>query len=219
MGNYRPAVPTEQRHRDAALRRVAAGADDDKVHFTAFEQADDATLALGANVHAQVRVMLLEPGNGFRQHEARLRMRGGQRQLAVRFFAQVRRQGADVACFVQDAAGTLQHLPAGRCHGVQTLAATGEYLKTQFAFELLELLADARLGGVNVVGGERDVKAGVGDGDNVAKLREGHEIDSRMGDVQGCALRMAQHIQLTNHPGRRFIMISAIGVMPVVDRP
>jgi hypothetical protein len=40
-------------------------------------------------------------------------------------------------------------------------------------------------------------------------LREGHEIGSRMGRVQGCALRLPQHIQLTNHPGRRFITISA----------
>ncbi|GAB2581234.1 hypothetical protein GCM10027066_23830 [Dyella jejuensis] len=71
------------------------------------------------------------------------------------------------------------------------------------------MLADAGLGGMDVIGGQGDIQAGVGDGDDVAKLREGHEIGSRMGRVQGCALRMAQHIQLTNHPGRRFIMLSA----------
>jgi hypothetical protein len=39
-------------------------------------------------------------------------------------------------------------------------------------------------------------------------LREGHEIGSRKGRMQGCALRMAQHIQLWQHPGARFITIS-----------
>ncbi|GLQ45002.1 hypothetical protein GCM10007862_00530 [Dyella lipolytica] len=61
---------------------------------------------------------------------------------------------------------------------------------------------------MHVVGGQGDVEAGVGDGDDVAKLREGHEIGSRMDRVQGCALRMAQHIQLTDHPGWRFITVS-----------
>ena len=94
-------------------------------------------------MHAQVGVLLLQLCNGFRQDEARLGMRGGQREFAVGFFTQIGGQRTDIACLVQDAARPFQYLSASGRDRIQALAAPGKHLKAQLAFELLELLADA----------------------------------------------------------------------------
>src|SRR5690242_21933314 len=57
---------------------------------------------------------------------------------------------------------------------VQALALAIEQLKAQLLLQLLELLAETRLGSVHALGSQGDVEPGVGDRDEVAQLGQRH---------------------------------------------
>jgi hypothetical protein len=61
-----------------------------------------------------------------------------------------------------------QHVLAGGRDRFEAAALALEQQEAEFILELLELLGQARLGGVDALGGQGDVEAGVGDGDQVA---------------------------------------------------
>ena len=147
-----------------------------------------------------------------RQHETRLRVRGGQDQSAAVLAALVGGVGADVAGFVEDAARVHQHALAGGGDRFQAAALAREQLEAEFVLELLELLGQAGLGGVHALGGQGDVEAGIGDGDEVAELGEGHVGADRRGgdagprgraavDVGGCRQHIGVYISLDTNKG------------------
>ena len=47
-------------------------------------------------------------------------------------------------------------------------------MEAQFVFQLFELLGQARLGGVHALGRLGDIEIGIGDGNEVAQLGQGH---------------------------------------------
>ncbi len=63
-------------------------------------------------------------------------------------------QRTDVGGFGEDDAGTFDHLTASHGDGVQALALAREQAEAEFIFQLLELLADAGLGGMDTFGGD-----------------------------------------------------------------
>ena len=81
---------------------------------------------------------------------------------------------ADVGDFGQHLARVLDHPHAGRGDALQAAALATEQLEAEFVLQLLELLGQARLGGMHALGRLGDVQAGIGDGDEVAQLGQGH---------------------------------------------
>jgi hypothetical protein len=61
---------------------------------------------------------------------------------------------------------------------LQAAALAHEQQETQLVLQLLELLGQARLGGVHARGGQGDVQPGVGDGNQIAQLGERHGAGS-----------------------------------------
>ena len=59
-------------------------------------------------------------------------------------------------------------------HRVEALALADEQLEAEFVLKLPELLAQAWLGSVDAFRGQRDVEAGVGDGNEIAQLGKRH---------------------------------------------
>src|SRR5699024_7245209 len=127
---------------------------------------------------ADQRVLLPERGNRRRQHEARLRMGREEYQLAMHVATQVGGQRTDGAGLFQDDAGAGDDLMPGGRDRAQALALACKQLESEFAFELLELLADARLRGVDALGGEGDVEAGIGNRNDITQLCQGHDVRS-----------------------------------------
>src|SRR5690606_515459 len=84
--------------------------------------------------------------------------------------AQAVRQAAYRFHFPHDRARPLDDEIAGRRDPVEALALTGEQLNPELLFQELELLADARLRGVEAIGGGRDVEAVVDDRQQVFQL-------------------------------------------------
>ena len=109
-----------------------------------------------------------------RQHETRLRMRGGENQAAVRVAALVGCVGTDVGGFGEQAARVREDMRAGGGDRFEAAAPACEQQETEFVLELLELLGQAGLRGVDAFGGEGDVEAGIGDGNEIAELGQGH---------------------------------------------
>ena len=63
--------------------------------------------------------------------------------------------------------------PGGR-HARQVAAVTHEDLESEFVLEQLDLLADARLRGVQLLGRGGDVEAGLRDGCEITELVQFH---------------------------------------------
>ncbi len=175
---HQPA-PAVQRHRDAALRLVACGADHRDVGIALAQQIQRGALGGVLQVHADLRVGPLDPGDGRRQHEARLGMGGGQDQLALALATLVGRVGADVVGFGQHRARALDDFLARRGHRFQAASLAHEQQEAQFVLQLLELLGQARLGGMHAGRRQRDVEVGIGDRHQVAKLGQRHRNPSR----------------------------------------
>ncbi|KAG1396487.1 hypothetical protein G6F59_013798 [Rhizopus arrhizus] len=121
-------------------------------------------------MHADLRIRLLDRRHRRRQHEARLGVGGGQDQLALALAALVGGIGADVVGLGQHRAGAGDDLGPGRGDRFQAAPLAHEQQEAELVLQLLELLGQARLGGVHARGGQRDVQLGVGDGNQIAQL-------------------------------------------------
>jgi hypothetical protein len=153
-----------------------------------FEQAHDLRVALRLQVDDDCRIAAFQRGNRRRQNEARLRVRRRDRQLAFLVATDVRRDRVHVARLGEDDARAPDHLVAGRGDFVEALALAREQLESELALELFQLFGKTGLGRVDAFGGERDVESGVGNGNEVSELREGHVIGPQavgVGDLRG----------------------------------
>ena len=79
------------------------------------------------------------------------------------------------------------HALAGGRDAFQAAALAHEQLEAEFVLQLLELFRQARLRGMHALGRERDVQPGIGDGDEVAQLGQGH------GGADGMVAKAAIH--------------------------
>ena len=125
-------------------------------------------------LQAHIRVMLAKRPDGFRQRIARLGVRGGDDQAAFGLAGELFAHALEVFGFAQDALGNAQHLLARLGHRHHALAVANKHLNAQFVFQQADLLADARLGGVQGFGGFRDVQALLGDFDQITELLQFH---------------------------------------------
>jgi len=120
------------------------------------------------------RILGPERADDLRQHVARLRVGGRNRQRAAIGLAQLRRRAANILHFAQDAAGARNDFLARRGGAGQRAALTLEQLKPQLFFQQFELAAHARLRGVQLPCGCRDVQPVFMDGHEIAQLLEFH---------------------------------------------
>jgi hypothetical protein len=109
-----------------------------------------------------------------RQHIARLRVRGADRERAGAVVLEVRGDAADVLHLAQHAHGAFDHALAGRSHLRQRAAMPHEDLETQLILELPQLFADGRLRGVELGGGGGDVQVALRDGGEESQLLQLH---------------------------------------------
>ncbi len=204
------ALPTEQGDGDAAGGRFARGADQGEIGFAAREQFQHLAFRTRQQVHADARIGLFELRDRGRQHEARLRMRGGEDEATVAVAALVGGVGTDVGGFGEQAARMREHLDAGGGDAFEAAALACEQQETEFVLELLELLGQAGLRGVHAFGGLGDVEAGIGDGGEIAELREGHGgVDGRSGCGAGVPAGITEADERRQvHIGVDFIFVS-----------
>ncbi len=87
-----------------------------------------------------------------RQHIARLRVRGGDDELALLAIGELLAEPLDVGGVDQNALDDLDQLLAGVGQAEQALAAAHEQLDAELVLEVLDVLADARLRGEQRVG-------------------------------------------------------------------
>ena len=173
--NQYMTVPAEQRYGHATGGHAAGRRYDRDISLAAFQQRKHFGVAARLQVDTDLGIATLQAGDGTRQHETCLGMGGCDAQLALGFVAKIGGQGANVGGFSQDHAGAIDDLHTGGSDAFETLAFAREDLETEFVFQLLQLLGDAGLGRVDALGGESDVQAGIGDGDQIAELCECHD--------------------------------------------
>jgi hypothetical protein len=180
------SIPAKDRDGQFGVWRRTRGADDGQIGGTLAEQVDQFGIAMRLQADADCGIAALDPGDGRGQDEARLGMRGDQDQLAGILVAQVGRQHADVRRLGKDAAGAGDDLGTGCGNGFEALALAQEDLEAQLVLKLPQLTRNTRLGRMHALGGQGDVEAGVGNGDDVAQLGQGHGRP-RSGIVCSCA--------------------------------
>ena len=86
-------------------------------------------------------------------------MRRGYRQLAAVLVGEVLRSLFEVVRFVQNAVRNFDDRLARRRDGRNPFAIPHENFHTKFVFQQLDLFADAGLGRVQFVGGNREIQA------------------------------------------------------------
>ncbi len=174
LRHHHQPPPAEQRHRDAIGGLTAGGADDGDIGITLVQAIQRIGFAGLLQVHAHLRVGLLDRRHRRRQHEARLGVGGGQDQLALALAALVGCIGADVVGLGQYRTGAGDDLGAGRGNRLKAAALAYEQQEAKLVLQLLELLGQAGLGGMHARGSQRDVQLGVGDGNQIAQLGQRH---------------------------------------------
>ncbi len=166
-----PAIARQQRK--AVVERLRARGDRE---VDAIERGHLGDLLGGAlvQVQAHLRVLLAELLDDLRQHVARLCVRGRDRQRATLLVLEIVGKALDVLHLAQDPDRAVDDLLPGGSDARQVAAVADEDLETELVLEQLDLLADARLRRVQLLGRRRDVEAGLGDRGEVAQLVQFH---------------------------------------------
>ncbi len=97
-------------------------------------------------------------------------------RLPLPFVAQLGGEILDALRLLQDAQSALDHLLARRRDAREIASLAHEDLEAELVLEQLDLLADARLRGVQLLRRRRDVQPALGDGGEIAKLVQLHRI-------------------------------------------
>ena len=163
-------------------------------------------------VQADVGVLVAELLDHLGQHVAGLRVRGRDRERAARLVLELLGQVLDVADLAQDADRAVDHLLPGRRDPREVAPVAHEDLEAELVLEQLDLLADARLRGVQLLRRGGDVETGLGDGREIAELMQFHPRILATGEARpGCAARA----------GRRTdrLLRSAAGALRGIRRP
>ena len=160
---------------EAGEHRARAGGDGEIDAIGGREIRDLFGISL-VQVQPHLRIFVAEALEHRRQHVTRLRVRGGDRQRAGVVLAQLRGQRLDAARLAHDLRGAVDHLGAGVGRPHQRAALAFEQLEAELVLELLELLADAGLRGVQHARRLGDVEVVLGDRDEVAELDQFHRV-------------------------------------------
>ena len=131
-------------------------------------------------VQLHVGILAAEIADHARQHVARLRMRGADGQRATIGLLEVLGQALERLRLAQHAQRARRHLFAGRREAFEGAAITHEQREAELLFKQTDLLADARLGSVQRLGGSRDVEAVLHNGREISKLLQ-LQIELRSG--------------------------------------
>jgi hypothetical protein len=115
-------------------------------------------------VQADIGVLVSELLDHLGQHVTGLRVGGSDRERAARFVLELLGQVLDVADLAQDAGRAVDHLLPGRRDPCEIAPVAHEDLEPELVLEQLDLLADARLRGVELLRRGGDVETGLGDG-------------------------------------------------------
>ena len=83
-------------------------------------------------------------------------------------------ESTDIHRLAQQFTRMHKHLRACRREIFKAAALAHEQQKTEFVFQLFELLRQSRLGRMDMLGRRGDVETGVGDRDEIAQLDQGH---------------------------------------------
>jgi hypothetical protein len=126
-------------------------------------------------VQADLRVALTKRLDHAGQHVPRLGVRGANRERAARLVAQLFREALDAVDLAQDPERPLDDLLTGGRDLREVAPVAREDLEAELVFEELELLADAGLGSVQLLGRGSDVESVLGDRREVAQLVELHK--------------------------------------------
>ena len=163
-------------------------------------------------VQADIGVLVSELLDHLGQHVTGLRVGGSDRERAARFVLELLGQVLDVADLAQDAGRAVDHLLPGRRDPCEIAPVAHEDLEAELVLEQLDLLADARLRGVELLRRGGDVETGLGDGREIAELMQFHPRILATGEARpGCAARA----------GRRTdrLLRSAAGALRGIRRP
>jgi len=90
----------------------------------------------------------------------------------------LRGQAFDALRLLQDAQRPVDHLLAGGGDTGEIAALAHENLEAELILQQLDLLADARLGGMQLLGGCRDVQPTLGNGREIAQLVKLHGVEA-----------------------------------------
>ncbi|MOA04376.1 hypothetical protein D3C78_1239250 [compost metagenome] len=112
-------------------------------------------------------------------------MGGGDRQGAFLLVGELLGNLLDAFDLAQYLASGGDDALTGRGHSGQVLAAACEDLDAQFVFQQTDLLADARLRGVQALGGSGNVEVVVRHFPDVAQLLKLHMYPSKQLDATG----------------------------------
>ncbi len=170
-------IPAEDRNRQIGIRRGAGGADDRKIGNSLAQQLNQFGIAMRFEAYADIRKMPLHLRYRIGKDKTRLSVRGDNNQLATVVAAQIRRHHTDIRRLGENHPGPCDDLRACRGHRIETLAFTQKKLETQLILQLAQLPRNTRLSGMHALGGQRYVEAGIGDGDDIAQLGQGHGVE------------------------------------------
>jgi hypothetical protein len=138
----------------------------------AVERRHLGNLVRGALVQVQlhVRVLAAEIADHARQHIACLRVRGANGQRAAIGLLEILGKGLQRLRFAQHAQRAGGDFLSGRREALERPPVAHEKSQTQLLFEEPDLLADARLRGVQRLGGSGDIEAVLDDGREITEL-------------------------------------------------
>ena len=182
-----PLVEREGHECGMAFQRLGRDRD---VGLAGLQQRDDLGRAGLVQHQVHARKGLLEAPHHLGQRVARLGVRGGDHQAAAVAVGELLGDALDVAGVDQHALDDRDQLPARLGQPEQALAAAHEQLDAELVLEILDVLADARLRGVQRIG----------DLGQVEVLRDRLADDAQLLEVHrpssgGMAPRIGEHAQ------------------------
>src|SRR5690606_6875453 len=174
LRHERDAMPVVDRQQRELREQILRARRDREIDLVRADELGDLLRRALVQLQVDARIALAERAHDLGQHVARLRVRRRDRQRAVELGREIAREALNVADLAQDLARAGDDLAAGRRDRGQALALAREQLDAELGLELLQLLADARLAGIQALGGRRDVEAAVDDSDQVFELLQRH---------------------------------------------
>ena len=174
LGHDHAAVPAVAGHHDQIAVHLQAFGGDGEIHRAVGGHLGNLRGRALMHVQRHVRVALDEAVDDRRQRVARLGVGGGDGQVALLLVGEFLGDLLDAFHLAQDLAGGLDDVFPRRGDAREVFAAAGEDLDAQLVLQQANLLADARLGGIEALSRRRDVQIVMRHFPDVAQLLKLH---------------------------------------------
>ena len=145
VGHDDPPVPAIARQQDEIAEEILGARIDREIDAIPKCHIGDLLGRALMQMQFDLRIFLAEFAHHGRQHIARLRMRGADRQRAAAVAFLFVGEPLDALNFLQDFLGSIDHAFTRRGDAREVAALTQEDRKAELIFELLQLLRDAGL--------------------------------------------------------------------------